>query len=202
MKKIIISSIVMVACIVVCAISYESSVGRMEKTINQQSETIADLKNQLDVKSNKKRSNETKLQQDATGLKSDRVEQDNAMIEEFLEKCLTWDSGAEYDAMRAELFETYGLDENSSFAQVFLPINVTTEDGKYNYIDATHANSKYEDMTSYVSGIKTDRYSYVAYVTWSASDLGGNEAEAKCIFLYDITVDGTIENLEAYTLSD
>lgn len=201
-KKLVISSIVVCFCIIACIIFYGASVKNLQATVNQQVNQIADLQNNIDVKSNQQKSATIKLEQDATGLQFDRVTADDKMMKEFLKHCLTWDNGKDYDKMRTELFQKYNIDENSSFAQVFLPENVKTEDGQYNYIDEHHANSKFEEMHSYVSCIAADRYSYFTYVTWLASDLNGNESTSTCAFTYDITANGTLENLNAYTISD
>lgn len=199
-KAVIISSVIAAIMIIICGIHYNGTVGSACDKVVEQENEIADLKNRLDVSSAEQKSNATKLKMEVTGLNAKRVATDDEIAEAFLQKVLTWDNGTAYDQMRAELFEKYGLDENSSFTQVFLPVNVKTPDGKYNYIDTHKRNSKYESMVSHVSKINTDCYSYFTDVTWSSSDLNGNEATATCIFLYDVTVDGDIKNLEAYTV--
>lgn len=201
-KKLITSGAIVIVCIIICVLFYGSSIGHLKATITDQTNQIADLKNELDIKSNQQTSTQIKLEQDATGLQLDRVSSDDKMMKDFLTKCLTWNSGEEYDKMRADLFQTYGISEDSSFAKTFLPKNIKTEDGKYNYIDTHNANSKFEEMSSYVSHITPDSYSYFTYVTWTSADGNGNEGSSTCAFTYDITTDGKLENLNAYTIAD
>lgn len=202
MKKIIIASIISAICVIGCGVNYHITTSRLNSQVVQLESQISDIKNQLDVAQAQQTAEDAKLTQAATGLASDRVSSDNKLAQDFLSKCLTWNSGAEYDAMRAELFSTYGLDENSTFAKTFLPVNVKTEDGQYNYIDTHGANSKFESMTSYVSRISTNAYSYFTYVTWSTADNNGNEAQSTCIFTYDVDANGNLQNLNGYTVSE
>ena len=198
---IIVSSMAFVF-LVACFIFYSVSTNAMQKKLLGQTNTLHDLQNQIDVKQTESDSNNAMLSQNTTGLQAYRVTKDDKIAETFISSVLTWSDGATYDSMRLNAMDKYGLKDTDSFMKVFLPVNVKTADGKYNYIDTHHRNCKYESMSSYVSGIGSDVYSYFTFVTWSASDMGGNEAKSSCIFTYDINSNGDISNLNAYTMAN
>lgn len=134
-----------------------------------------------------------------------RVEKDDKIAADFLEKIMTWDSYAEYEGIRQELMSTYGLSEDSNFLTVFMPevVTKTSKDGTvYNRIDVMGLNVTYEGMDSYVAGITGQVYSYFAFVEWSSHDKNGAEASAKCIFMYSINGEGKLLNLDAYTIAN
>jgi len=201
-KAVFIMAIVTGCFFIACVMTYAIGVGTMQSNLDTQSQALYNLQNQVDMKISESESNRAKLVQGATGLNTQRVTVDTKVAETFIEKALTWSNGATYDAVRAEMMTTYGLTEDSPFMKVFMPINVKTADGQFNYIDTHHSNCQYEDMDVYVSSISTDVYSYFSFVTWSTSDMTGNEAKSTCIVTYDINVDGKLSNLSAYTMAN
>lgn len=181
-------------------LAYAFNSREIQNTLAGQQNEIYDLTNELDVKKAEAKANTTKLIESSTGLKLDRVSKDDEIAETFISSVLTWNDGTKYDTMRSNIMTEYGLTENDEFMRVFLPPNVKTADGVHNYIDTHKANCAYESMESYVTRVGTDVYSYFTFVTWSTSDMIGQEATSTCVFTYDINSDGKISNLGAYTM--
>lgn len=197
-KWVLLGILTSILVIVLCVFGYTRSVQSQKLSVLKNE--YYDLKNKTELLQSQVKANETKLVKSATGLDAKRVAKDDDVARVFLKKVLTWSDGATYNNMRSAIQSLYNLEETSDFMTVFLPVNVTTPDGKYNYIDTHHSNCKYESMTSYVTAIGLDYYSYFAFVSWSTKDGAGNESKSTCIFTYDVNVDGELSNLHAYTL--
>ena len=186
---------------VVCVLSYSIGVGMMSSRMGEQQSTLLSLQAESDALLNTTTAARVQLIQDSTGLDMARVDKDSEIAETFMKKVLTWADGATYDGIRSSIMSEYNLAEDSRFMKEFLPINVKTEDGKFNYIDTHHYNCRYESMNTYVVSVSPNTYRYFSFVTWSTSDMVGNEAQKECIFTYDVNVDGVLSNLDAYVLN-
>lgn len=192
----------LLALLIIVGIVFATTRHTQTKKTEALQNELYDLKNKTELLESQVEANETKLVKSATGLDQERVTKDDRLTQTFLKKILTWSDGTTYNNMRKEIQTTYALDETETFMTTFLPVNVTTPDGKYNYIDTHHSNCNYESMHSYVTAIGLDSYSYFAFVTWSTADLVGNEKESTCVFQYSINTDGKLSQLSAYTLID
>lgn len=197
-----IAVIVAFSFLLICLFSYLINTNNMMRQYRDQQQQLIDLQNEEKTLKEELAKKEAMLLQESTGLSVSRVESDNIIAEDFVKRVLTWPDGATYDAIRDSVIIEYQLSENSRFIKEFLPVNVKTEDGLLNYIDTHHYNCRYESMTTYVSSIGTDVYSYVSFVTWSTADMGGNESTNTCVFTYDVNADGVLSNLDAYVTNN
>lgn len=170
-----------------------------------QTREIADMKSKISLKEQTVLKAEQDSVQAVTGMDANRAAKDNKIAESFFKEIMNWSSLDEYNQIRTNLAENYGLRENSSFLTVFMPpvVDSVSPDGShYNRIDTLGLNVSYEDMDSYVTGIKNTTYSYASFVTFSSASANGNEGFATVMATYDIDVDGNISNLYAYTVTD
>lgn len=206
-----------IAAVVVCALLalgsflfYYLSSGTWESNLLVQEREIYSMQNDIEAKKLTVTEKEHVVIRDTTGLDYERVQKDDAIAEEFLKHVMSWDNYNQYQTIRKECIDEYGLDEDSGFLQVFLPEVplMRTNDGKaYNMIDdgdiehPSGLNIKYEGMSSRVSGISTDSYSYFTIVDWSTQDEKGREAMAQAVFTYDVNGDGDILNVDAYAIA-
>lgn len=181
-----------------------------ETGLSSQESEMYRLQNAVEAK---KLTNTEKVQtvvKSTTGLNMERVRKDDAIVDEFLEMVMSWDSHNKYEAIRKQCEEDYGISPDSNFMQVFLPevpIAVSSDGHKYNMIDdgdAEHPgglNVRYEGFESYVTAISADVYSYFSFVDWSTRDGEGHENTSTVIFMYDVNGDGDILNVDANTVT-
>lgn len=182
---------------------YFMSISNWDERLKQQQSEIYDLQNQITLKNSSNQQKQSQVIQSTTGLNTERVSHDDKIASDFLSYVMTWDSYDEYNLIRNNCMAKYNLTEDSDFIQIFFPkiVTVTSNDGTmYNRIDTFGLNVQYEDMTSYVTKINADVYTYFSFVNWSSSDDEGNEAFATCIFTYSINSDGEIFDIGANTI--
>lgn len=209
MKKWILPIVSGVVLIIVLLVSVVTSNSHSSALAAQQAQ-IQELTNQIEMKKVTAQQAKDEAQQQSTGLNTQRVETDDAIAKEFLEKAMDWDSYDTYMQTRSAIAEEYHLNENSSFLTVFFPevtLNEAPDGTTYNIIDdgtfgmPDGLNIHYSGMTSHVTGIVNDVYSYLTEVTLTTDVANGGSAVSRCAFLYDINGDGVMSNLEAYVLS-
>lgn len=173
---------------------------------------LAQLTAQYDTYANKKAMLEAAITKDTTenitkasGLNSDRKQNDDKIASKFFELILTWSSKEEYDAMRKQVMNTYGFKEDSEFMKGYLPpvteVTDVTGTGKTNAIDAYQASMNYRDMDSYVTKISGDKYSYIAFVTTTGTNSAGSSADGVQMFTYTMNADQQITDIRAYGLT-
>lgn len=162
---------------------------------------IDGLQNKIDVQKAANNRKIKKAEQAITGLNYVRKDKDDATIDGFLQQSCTWNSAKQYREMREVLFKKYGLSKNSTFMKTFVPslaqIGMKPGDDGNNEVDYDGLNMKYEDKTSYVTGISGDNYSYFAVVHVMTHNKKGKVARGTAIFRYTIDGDEKIKNLDA-----
>lgn len=171
--------------------------------LDGQSARIRQIQNEIEAKKSAQAKDDIAQQQTLTGLDEERTLRDDANAEEFLEYVMTWSSYNEYESIRQSCMADYGMTADSRFMQVFMPeiVDTTSVNGNhYNRIDTMGLNVQYEGMDSFVRSISGTTYSYYSFVTWSSQDKNGHEATATALFLYDVDVDGTLHNIDAYAI--
>lgn len=182
------------------SIFYFTQSKKWEEQLDVQQSEIRNLQEKVALVDMSEEEIQRNIIQKTTGLDAERVKKDDEIAEEFLSYVMSWDSYEEYSAIRNDCMKKYNLTENSNFMTIFLPevVTVTSNDGTvYNRIDTFGLNVKYEEMTSYVTEINADTYSYFTMVDWSSSDDDGNEAYAISIFTYSIDSNGRIFDIDA-----
>lgn len=129
---------------------------------------------------------------------------DDATVEEMLRMSLNWNGLREYLTARDSVMQNYGFAEDSQFMTVFMPgemqgIARKAPDGTMHYAYDANLSNSFEDMTSYVTNVNGDVYSYVALVTMrTQSSTGDTSAPGYFRLTYDV-VDGRIGNIYAET---
>ena len=207
-----------IACVVVCfllavgamSMYYFSSIS-WDNVLSTQQRDLDSLQNNINVRRLTVTEQEQTVVKNTTGYDYQRVQKDDAVAEEFLKQVMSWDTYAEYQEIREACKHDYQIDESSNFLTVFFPdIPVVTapngdtynliDDGSIQYPDGF--NIHYESMTSYVSAISTEKYSYYAFVKWSTQTEKGHEGISTAVFIYDVDTDGKISNIDAYALAN
>lgn len=154
----------------------------------------------------------TKMKE-VTGYDYSRVKSDDMTAESLFKSIFTWDTYDEYMENRQQLLDM-GVDADSYVMTTFFPElkQVTPDNGDEPYYvvnDGTESlNMAYGSMTSRVTGIDGNVYSYFAEVTitteTSYEKTDGNTQKtvgtAVCVLLYDVDGDGNMTNLDAYTI--
>ena len=177
--------------------------------VNTQTDALSHLRareseliNQIDVKIATKQTASDGVVQEVSGLNSDRVAKDDAVVKDVLSLLCTWSNSSDYIKARYELVNTHGISEDSAILTDFMPeiTKVPLSDGNKYEMDITGANSTYVGLDSYVAGIKGDVYSYATRVTIESSDGGGHSKQGKFLATYSVDYDGDITDLNAFTL--
>ncbi|WP_143847259.1 hypothetical protein [Nocardiopsis sp. JB363] len=136
---------------------------------------------------------------EALGVTKSRLAADRAVIDDVLVTAFTWDDGKSYEAARADLVDSFGLDEKGPFLTEFMPPatrTVVDRTSQY-YIDAVGlVFSLGEDVdVDSTRVIGTDyEYAVVADIDVSSSNVlpgsdGATPTETRRMLLR-ITVDG------------
>lgn len=175
-----------------------------EAAIAAQAQQIAGLKNKIAVKKAANNRKIEKATQQMTGLNYVRKDKDDALMGKFLEKACTWENADQYRQIRQEIMDEYGLSPKSSFMTVFMP--KLTQDGVKigsngsngsNEISRNGENMKYNDMTSYVTDISGNDYSYLTIATVESHDKKGAVADGTIVLRYTINGNNKITKLNA-----
>ena len=172
---------------------------------------LADLATKITTLENTKAKQAEEMQtiyMGTSGFNMSKREKDDEAAEVFFSDIFTWDSYKEYMEKRSNLIKKQGLSEKSSFVTVFMPQPKIekNDSGKivWNHIDDGNLNMSFEGITTYVAGISEDKatYTYVAKVTFSASDVNGYEAKSHAICVYEADGSSNIKNPEGYIDSE
>lgn len=169
--------------------------------IANQNNNIVSLENKISVA---KAANNRKMRgfnQSITGLNLVRKKTDDQKAESLLKYATTWNSGKSYRQKRKAIMKEYKLSDNDNFMKVFMPpleqYGMSLKSSGSNEIDVNSLNMKYDGMTSYVTNIQGNNYSYFTVVTVSSHDKKGAVAQGKVAASYTIDGHGKISNLNA-----
>lgn len=137
-----------------------------------------------------------------SGATSERLERDRVVIDELLERALTWGDNAEYTEARAATMRVHGLSEDSTFMTSFLPpspFSVDSKGNQYPYIDAAGLNSTLGEVRPSLLRIDGLSYEYMvlADVRSDSSDGRGAAVNVATVFL-TIDGEGGVSDLRGY----
>lgn len=172
-----------------------------QEALTAETQKINGLQNKIDVQKAANSRKVKKAEQAITGLDYVRKDKDDATIDGFLNTSCTWNNAKQYRQMRDELIHKYGLSKNSTFMKTFVPslaqIGMKPGDDGTNKVDYDGLDMKYEDKTSYVTGIGGSDYSYFAIVHVLTKNKKGSIARGIAIFRYTIDSNQKIKKLDA-----
>ena len=152
------------------------------------------LENELEVKTAARVNENTSVLSMVTGLDSERKDADDKIFEAFVRRVTTWTDVSGYRTARAALIADYGLSEDSTFVKIFLPRTTTQVNANTAY------GCEFSNMESTVSSINAGTYSYFTKVNCRAFIDGKASRTSTFVCLYDVNVDGDLQNVRAYTL--
>lgn len=192
-----------IAFFVICSVVCVSQISSREAALQEQSLEIAELKNKLSTLKVANENAKTEYHLEITGVDMNRVKKDDNIISNFMRQVCTWDSYDEYMSARVKIMQSYGIEEDSAFMSIFMPVvvNRVSPDGKnYNRIDTMGLNMTYEGLDSYVTKIVAGDYSYFTIVTVSSTWVNGGEALATAAVMYTVDAEGNLKNISAIPL--
>lgn len=170
----------------------------------QQNEKI-ELQNKIDQLSVENNTVITKVKAQANGIDADRVEKDDKVAKELLEKVFTWKSYKEYNDVRNELMKTYQLSADSSFMSVFMPeiFNENLNGKDYNRIDMNGYNISFNKMTTYVVSVNegTKVYEYFVIVDVTSTSENEGKSDYSLALQYRMTDNQQIMDLTGHILN-
>lgn len=172
---------------------------------------VAQLKNSQKVNEVVEKEQNKEVKQKVSGLNTDRVKTDDAIMTTFLNECLNWKSYAEYKAAYDTISSKYQKAVSPTFFDTFFPEIKETKVGT-NPIDEKGLNLKFEKLTSHVIQIDSvgDAYTYFGEVkvtsdtkyTDAHHDTHTTSGVGTIAFIYTINGDGILSNVSAYTVVD
>lgn len=168
---------------------------------------IQDLRTNIEKQSVINDSSENDVRKDVSGMDMVRVRSDNKKAETFFKKLLTWSSLDEYQAVRESIVKEYDLSDNNAFLDVFFPEGMVAVDEDGKVIDSSFSsgevlNLQFVSMNSHVTDIQDSVYHYFTEVVVSSKAANGGVATGTCVFLYTVSEDGLIRDLQAYVVAD
>lgn len=179
------------------------TISKQNSALAQQATEISSIKNRIAILQTEQTNHRIELIQSTTGLNLHRVSQDDVVISDFMNLVCTWDTYAEYTHARETIMRRYGLSEDSSFMTVFMPNipNKVDVDGtQINRIDVFEYNMMFESVSSYVTDIRVDEYTYFSIVKISSTWKNGGEAIVQAAVTYTVNANGDLSNIMAIPL--
>ena len=192
---------------VIAAAAYVTISGDNANEIAMQQSTIDGVDAEIFRQKNANEFDEQTVVEDASGMSFERVNKDNEVAKDFLERVTTWDNYEQYMAQRDSIIKEFKLSEDSRFLTTFMPhmeqyYDEETGEPTFNYIDRNHLNMKLGDIDARVINVDGDKYSYFTVVEVSSVTDTGIEGTTKCAFLYTVDADGTLSNIDGMLLVD
>jgi hypothetical protein len=202
-------SIILVVIMFIVLIITSNIVKAQNNKLKNAEQKIAQLQNSQKVNDVSEKEQNKEVKQNISGLNTARVKTDDAIITEFLNKCLNWNSYAEYKAAYNTISQEYAKSVTSTFLNTFFPDIKETRDNT-NPIDSKGLNLKFEKLTSHVINISSvdDAYTYFSEVkvtsdtkyTDSNNDSHTVSGAGTIVLTYTINGDGVLSNVSAYTV--
>lgn len=205
-KKIVIPGIVATVMLILAFAFYTMATGSQQQKLDTAREKYAQLSNKKSMLEAALATRDAKAVQAGTGMDAQRKVKDDKAAAEFARLVSTWDSKKSYDAARKKAIAKYHLKKDGMFLKTFMydVPSMKNADGKgtFNEIDAAGLNMAYQSMSSYVTKIVGDKYTYLATVKVSSSSKSGNTANGDWMLIYTTDANHELSNIEAYRIND
>lgn len=154
---------------------------------------IQDLQQSLDATRNAQSDLEDIARQTVSGMDAQRVALDQSRITDVMKRILTWSNPEGYAQVRAYLTETYPEDQNPKLYRFFPEAPSALETTNLSFVSL-------DDLR--VLSIDGQSYRYFTQVYVSANDAAGNSATSHFAFFCTVAEDGSLSQMEMYTLSE
>ena len=205
-KKIVIPGIVATVMLILAFAFYTMATGSQQQKLDTAREKYAQLSNKKSMLEAALATRDAKAVQAGTGMDAKRKIKDDKAAAEFAKLVSTWDSKKSYDVARKKAIAKYHLKKDGMFLQTFMydvpSMKNTDGKGTFNEIDASGLNMAYQSMSSYVTKIVGDKYTYLATVKVSSSSKSGNTANGDWMLIYTTDGNHELSNIEAYRIND
>lgn len=204
-KKLMIPGIIAVVMLIFAFAFYAIATGSQQSVLNAANEKYAQLTNKKSMLEAALSTSNAEAVRSGTGMDAQRKVKDDGAAEELAKLVTTWDSKKSYDEARKNAMSKYGLKADGTFMKTFMPevveLDSATGKGTTNEIDANGSNMTYQDMTSYVTKISGDKYTYLAKVNVSGSNKAGNTATKSLMFIYTTDANHKLSDIDGYRLA-
>lgn len=196
--------VAVVAALIVGLMTMSTSSGRAE-TLDEQDARILSLEQSVKLNKSEKNKDYAQVISQATGgVDSEHRAADEKVARDLMSTALTWDGMPAYMEARDEVMRAYDMDEESDFMKSFMPGEVqgamrTAPSGKTYYAEDSDINSRFSDLSTTITDVNGDVYSYWGLVTMRVqSDSGQTSTPMYATVTFDV-VDGKITNVRADT---
>jgi hypothetical protein len=184
--------ILLAGLFVAVAVSYVVVTNAQHTEVVTQEQEIADLDEQMQTRLEKAKAEQQAVVDAALGTNAQRIDNDTALIRDFVKTVATWKTGEEYAKARESVLRKYQLDESSQFMQVYFqePIfNTDSSGNRIYYVDTEGLNSSLASMEVKPLGVSGTEYRYMvlADLSSSSNDRKGSANKISAIYL---TMDG------------
>lgn len=204
-KRIMIPGIFAVVMLILAFAFYVLATSGQQQMLDEANARYAQLSNKKGMLEAALATSNAEAVRSGAGMDAKRKAQDDSAAANLAKLVTTWDSKKSYDAARADVINKYGLKEDGTFMKTFMPkvveLDSATGKGTTNEIDANGSNMSYQGMTSYVTKIAGDKYTYFTAVDVSSSNRAGNTATKSLIFIYTTDANHKLSNIEGYRLA-
>lgn len=193
-------SVLLISLLIASSISSQ----RSETLERQRSQILSKQNDQRQVNNDADKAYNEVVTEATGGVDLERKKEDDKVIHDLLDKALTWDGLAEYLDHRASIQRGFGLDEHSQFMTEYMPGEMAgvarkSPDGKMYYNYDEHMVNKLGDVTTWVTNVDGDVYSYAAVVSMRTSSRNGDSSAPTYSTLHYRMVDGKIADMVAET---
>lgn len=192
------------AALIVGLMAMSTSSGRAE-TLDEQEARILSLEQAVKLSKSEKNKDYAQVISQATGgIDSEHRAADEKVARDLFSTALTWDGMSAYAEAREEVMRAYDMDEDSDFMKSFMPGEIqgamrTAPNGKTYYAEGSDLNSRFSDLSTTITGVNGDVYSYWGLVTMRVqSDSGQTSTPMYATVTFDV-VDGKIKNVRGET---
>lgn len=139
---------------------------------------------------------------DTSGVDIDRVERNDAQMDQILQKAMTWDSVSDYRSSRESLLEDEHLNKDDQFFTTFFPepeCNTDSSGKEYCTIDLNKLSSRYKGLSTSVMDIKGSTYTYSGTATAEVPSADGKSSVQRPVVVeYSMDTEGNITDFSAY----
>lgn len=177
---------------------------RQDALESQQSEMLS-LQGQLTMSQDEVAQNQSEAIRVATdGMDTAHKAADDEEVTALMKQALTWNGLSQYLNQREAVMAEYGFASDSQFMQVFMPgekegVVRTAPSGQTYSAFEKDMQSQFSSLSSYVTAINGEVYSYFAVVELRVASGSGAASEVAYVSMAYDMIDGAIANLDAYT---
>lgn len=184
--------ILLAGVFIIAGVSYFVVTGSQQEQVAAQDRQITELDQQMQARLKSARDEQQAVVDAALGTSAQRINNDTAVIRDFVKTVATWRTGEEYAAARESVIRKYKLKEDSQFLKAYFQEPVFNTDSSGNriyYVDTQGLNSSLTSMEVVPLGVSGTEYRYMVLADLGSSSNDGKASADKTSVIY-LTMDG------------